>query len=418
MQHLLLIIIVAVIVLDFLLERLLDYLNSTFWSDELPQELASIYDADAYQKSQQYLRVNQRLALVAESLNFILVLGMVLLGGFALVDQWARLISDHPVVTALVFFGILGLATDLISTPFAVYATFVIEERFGFNTTTVRTFILDKLKAWGLGIIMGGGLLALIVWIYTVSGEWFWLLAWGAISLFSIFMSLFYSTLIVPLFNKQTPLGQGELRDAIEAYANEAGFRLRNIYVIDGSRRSTKANAYFTGFGPKKRIVLYDTLIRDHSTDELVAVLAHEVGHYKKKHTLLGIALSIIHTGVLLFILSLFIGNPALSSALGASQPSFHIGIIAFGVLYSPISNILGLLMNMLSRRHEYTADRFAATTYRPDSLQQALIKLSVKSLSNLRPHPAYVFYHYSHPPLLQRLAALESVKQTVNRAD
>ena len=407
MAQTLLYIIVAILVVDFILERVLDWLNSTYWSDELPAELEGIYDAEEYKRSQQYLKVNHRFSMVTSSLNFVLVLAMVLFGGFALVDQWARQLTSDPILMALIFFGILGLAADLLGTPFSAYATFVIEERFGFNTTTVKTFILDKLKGWGMGIIIGGGLLALIVWIYTIAGEWFWLIAWGAISGFSIFMSMFYSDLIVPLFNKQTPLEEGELRDAIEAYAASVGFQLRDIYVIDSSKRSTKGNAYFTGFGPKKRIVLYDTLIRDHSTDELVAVLAHEVGHYKKKHTLLGMVLSVLHTGIMLFILSLVIDSPVLSQALGAGEPSFHMGLVAFGVLYAPLSSILGLLMNMLSRRHEYAADRFAGETYRAGSLSAALKKLSVKNLSNLRPHPAYVFVHYSHPPLLKRLEAL-----------
>lgn len=408
MAQTILYIIVGIIVLDFVLERVLDYLNTTLWSNELPKELEGIYDADQYRKSQDYLRENERFSQLTEGLNFVLVLGMILLGGFALADQWARHFTSHPVAMALIFFGIIGLAADLISTPFSVWSTFVIEQRFGFNTTTVRTFILDKLKGWAVGLLLGGGLLALIVWIYTISGSWFWLIAWGAISLFTVFMSMFYSNIIVPLFNKQTPLEEGELREAIQAYADRTGFRLANIFVIDGSKRSTKANAYFTGLGFKKRIVLYDTLIRDHTIDELVAVLAHEIGHYKKKHTLLGTVLSILHTGILLFIMQWFIGNPLLSEALGAKQPSFHMGIIAFGVLYTPLSMILGLLMNMLSRRHEYAADRFAAETFNPASLQEALKKLSVKNLSNLRPHPAYVFFHYSHPPLLRRLAALE----------
>jgi len=408
--QILLYIIAGIIILDFILERILDYLNSSYWSDELPAELEGIYSPEDYRRSQQYLRVNQRFAWLTESLNFVLVLAMVLLGGFALVDQWARHFTSNPILMALIFFGIIGLAADLIGTPFSVYATFVIEEKFGFNKTTARTFILDKIKGWGLGLLIGGGLLAFIVWIYTISGIFFWLIAWGAISGFSIFMAMFYSNLIVPLFNKQTPLEAGPLREAIESYAKGAGFRLKDIYVIDGSKRSTKANAYFTGIGPKKRIVLYDTLIKDHSVEELVAVLAHEVGHYKKKHTLLGIFLSVVHTGIMLFILSLFIDNPVLSKALGAGEPSFHMGIIAFGVLYAPLSSVLGLLMNILSRRHEYAADRFAALTYRAELLQEALKKLSVKNLSNLRPHPAYVFFHYSHPPLLKRLEALGTV--------
>jgi len=399
--------ILIIVILDFLLERLLDYLNRTYWSDELPAVLRDIYDPDRYKKSQQYLRTNHRFSQITETFNFILLIGMLFLGGFAFLDQLVRQITGHPILMALLFFGILGFVADLLGTPFSAYATFVIEERFGFNKTTVKTFLLDKLKGWFLGLIIGGGLLALIVWIYMVTGQWFWLIAWSVISSFTIFMAMFYSNLIVPLFNKQTPLEPGELREAIEAFAAKANFPLRDIFVMDGSKRSSKANAYFTGLGKKKRIVLYDTLIKDHPNEELVAVLAHEIGHYKKKHTTVGIITSIVQTGIMLFILSLFIDNPELSLALGSPEPSFHMGVLVFGILYTPLSMALGLILNILSRKHEYAADRYASVHYRPDSLKDALIRLSVNNLSNLRPHPAYVFFYYSHPPLLKRLQAI-----------
>lgn len=410
MDHLILILIIAILLVGYIAERILDYLNSTFWSDELPEELKGIYDADKYKKSQAYLRVKQRFSVVTDSISLVVMLLMLMLGGFAWLDQVVRGWTTHPIPIALCFFGILGLAADLLSTPFSVYSTFVIEERFGFNKTTPRTFILDKLKGWLLGAIIGGGLLSLIIWIYLSTGNLFWVLTWVTISLFSVFMTMFYSTLIVPLFNKQTPLAEGELRNAIEQFAVKVRFKLDNIFVIDGSKRSKKANAYFSGLGARKRIVLYDTLIADHSVDELVAVLAHEVGHYKKRHTRTGIILSVTQTGLMLYILSLFIGNPLLSQALGAELGSFHMGILAFGILYSPISMILGMGMNYLSRRHEYEADRFAGVHYDARSLQEALKKLSVNNLSNLRPHPAYVFAYYSHPPVLKRLEALEAV--------
>ncbi len=410
MVHTLLTAIIIILAVGFIVERILDYLNSTYWSDELPDELKGIYDPEKYRKSQAYLRVKQRFSILTDSFSLAVMLLMLLLGGFAWMDNLVREHTTHPILMALFFFGILGLAADLLFTPFSVYSTFVIEERFGFNKTTPKTFILDKLKGWLLGAILGGGILSLIIWIYLVTGPLFWVLAWLAISLFSVFMTMFYSTLIVPLFNRQTPLEAGELRDSIEAFAAKVGFRLDNIFVINGSKRSRKANAYFSGLGAKKRIVLFDTLIADHTTDELVAVLAHEVGHYKKKHTLTGILLSIAQTGLMLFILSLFIGNPLLSQAVGATEGSFHMGILAFGILYSPISMILGLGMNYLSRIHEYAADRFAGENFDARSLQEALKKLSVNNLSNLRPHPAYVFVYYSHPPVLKRLEALEAV--------
>jgi STE24 endopeptidase len=262
-----------------------------------------------------------------------------------------------------------------------------------------------------LGAIIGGGLLALIIYIYQLTTTQFWIYAWIVITAFSVFMVLFYSNLIVPLFNKQTPLPDGDLKSAIEAFATKVGFKLDNIYVIDGSKRSTKANAYFTGFGAKKRIVLYDTLINDMTTNELVAVLAHEIGHYKKHHVIWSLLLGVVQTGITLFLFSLFVGSADLSAALGVESPSFHIGLVAFGLLYSPISMITGLLLNVFSRKNEYEADAFAAKYFSATELASALKKLSVKNLSNLRPHPLYVFFHYSHPTLLQRLKALDRKK-------
>jgi len=409
MEKILFITILLIVILDFLVERILDYLNTTRWSNDLPAELEGIYDSERYRKSQLYLKANHKFSQLTEAFNFFLVVAMLLLGGFAFLDSFIRQYTTNPILLALMFFGMLGFVADILGTPFSVYATFVIEERFGFNKTTVKTFILDKLKGLLLAALIGGGLLALVVWIYGITGQWFWLIAWGVISFFTLFMTLFYSNIIVPLFNKQTPLEPGELRDAIETFAVKTGFKLKNIFVIDGSKRSTKANAYFSGLGRKKRIVLYDTLIKDHSTEELVAVLAHEIGHYKKKHTLKGMVVSVVHTGLMLFILSRFLGSPYLSGALGASEPSFHLSVLAFGILYTPISIFLGMLMNVFSRKHEFEADRFSATNYNGKSLGDALIRLSVNNLSNLRPHPAYVFFYYSHPPLLKRLQAINA---------
>ncbi len=402
------IIIITILVADFALERFLDYLNSRKWSADLPDELRDVYDADQYRKQQEYKKANDRFSLLTSSFSLILIMLMLFLSGFSLVDGWARSITQHPVLVVLVFFGILGLASDIINTPFSIYDTFVIEEKFGFNKTSPVTFVTDKLKGWMLGALIGGGLLSLFVWFYHLTTSLFWIYAWILATLFSAFMAMFYSSLIVPLFNKQTPLEQGELRDAISAFSQKAGFRLDNIFVIDGSKRSTKANAYFTGLGPRKRIVLYDTLIRELSTREIVAVLAHEIGHYKKKHTLTGMLSGVIQTGFTLYILSLFIGNPALSEALGAGEPSFHMGLIAFGILYSPISLLAGLIMNYVSRKNEYSADRYVKENDEADALVSALKKLSSKNLSNLTPHLVYVFFHYSHPTLLQRIRALE----------
>ncbi len=411
MEKTLFVIILLILIFDYSFDRILDALNASRWSTRLPRELQDIYDEGKYRTSQNYFKENMRLGIITSTLSFLLVLGMLILGGFGWLDQLVRQYTEHPVAMALLFFGLLGLAADVLSTPFDIYGTFVIEERYGFNRTTPKTYVLDKLKGWLLAIIFGGIILSVFVWFYSFAGPLFWVYIWIFITAFSLFMTLFYSTLIVPLFNKQTPLEQGPLREAIEQYAHRQGFQLKDIYVIDGSRRSTKANAYFSGLGSRKRIVLFDTLVKDHSIEELVAVLAHEVGHYKKKHTLKGILFSIAQTGVMLYLLSLFINRPELSYALGAQQHSFHMGLLAFGLLYAPVSLLLGMFTNYLSRKHEYQADAYAARTYQPEPLQQALKKLSVNNLSNLRPHPVYVFVHYSHPPLLKRLKFLDQFK-------
>ena len=404
-------IILAIIIINYLLERFLDYLNLKHIITDLPPELKDVYDKERYHKSQVYKSVNTKFSFITTAFSLILILAMLFLGGFGFVNDLAYSISEKYIFVALIFFGILFLVSDILSVPFSVYDTFVIETKFGFNKTTVSTFIKDKLKSWLLAITIGGGLLALIIWFYMLTGPRFWIFTWIAISVFTIFMTMFYSNIIVPLFNKQTPLAEGSLRQAIEAFSQKAGFKLTNIYVIDGSKRSTKANAYFTGLGSKKRIVLYDTLVNDLSEDEIVAVLAHEIGHYKKKHTLTGTVLGIIQMGLTLFILSLLLNNPKLSEAMGVGVPNFHISLIAFAILYSPVSLILGLLMHLLSRKNEYAADKFATINYNGEALISALKKLSEKNLSNLTPHPLYVFFHYSHPTLLQRIRNIRSLK-------
>ncbi len=401
-------IIIAIIILDFAFERYLSYLNSTMWSNALPEAFKGIYDEEKYRKSQDYFKDNQKFGHLTSSFSLVLILGMLFFAGFAFIDSWAGQYASNAILIALLFFGVLGLGMDILTTPFSLYDTFVIEERYGFNKTTLKLFFTDKLKGWLLGAIIGGGILALIIWLYLSTGKYFWLFAWGFVTIFMIFMTMFYSTLIVPIFNKQTPLEEGELRNSIEKFCAKVGFKLDNVFVIDGSKRSTKANAYFSGLGKKKRIVLYDTLIKDLTTEEIVAVLAHEIGHYQKKHTQKGMVLSIVQTGITFFILGWFIGNPALSEALGVERSAFHISLIAFGILYSPISTILGLGMNILSRKNEFEADAFAKENYSGTYLASALKTLTVTNLGNLRPHPLYVFFNYSHPPILERLKRLE----------
>ncbi len=399
--------IVAIVIFDYVVERLLDYLNMQRMGSALPPELKGIYDTEKYNKQQRYQWENTRFSIISSTFSLILVLGFLFLGGFALLQTWVDGITQQEVLQALIYFAVLMFAQDIVGLPFQLYGTFVIEEKYGFNKTNAKVFVLDKLKGWLLSALIGAPVLAAITWFYYATTNMFWIYAWILVGGFSLFFTLFYSNLIVPLFNKQTPLEDGELRSAIDGFAQKVNFPLKDIYVIDGSKRSTKANAYFTGLGSKKRIVLYDTLINDLSTEEVVAVLAHEVGHYKKKHTLWGIIVSILQMGLLFFLVSLFVGSPYLSGALGIEKPLFHIGIIAFGMLYSPFSTITGLLMNIWSRKNEYQADRFAGDFYKGEHLINALKKMSVNHLSNLTPHPAYIFFYYSHPSLYQRIKAL-----------
>ncbi|MFH0758715.1 MAG: M48 family metallopeptidase [Bacteroidota bacterium] len=407
MYNTIFVVIIGVLFFGYVLDQILDLLNLKHTAPALPDELKGIFDEEEYRQSQLYKRDNTRFSFVTSTLSLVVMAAVFFLGGFGWLDRWISGFISNYILLVLVFFGILGFASDILTTPFALYGTFVIEERYGFNRTTAKTFILDKLKGWLLGLIIGGGLLALVTWIYLITGTWFWLVVLGVVTLFSIFMTMFYSNLIVPLFNKQIPLEEGSLRSRIEEFAISVDFRLDNIYVMDGSKRSSKANAYFTGLGPKKRIVLFDTLINDLEEEEIVAVLAHEVGHNKKRHTTSGLILSVVQTAFTLYLFSLFVGEDSFAVALGGSEASFHLGLIAFGVLYSPISMLLGIGTNMVSRRNEYQADRYARDHCNAENLISSLKKLSKSTLSNLTPHPAYVFFHYSHPTLLQRIRAM-----------
>ncbi len=401
--------IIGILIFGYLFDQFLDYLNATKRSSVLPDELKEIYDDEKYKKSQDYEKANYRFSIVTSSFNLVLILIFLYISGFAVIDEIARYYTSNIILIALIFFGIIMFASDILHIPFEIYDTFVIEKKFEFNKTTPKTFILDKIKGWILTALIGGGLLALITWFYDSVGNTFWIYAWIAVSIFTIFMNMFYTTLIVPLFNKLSPLEDGQLKDQITEFCSKVDFKLNNIYKIDGSKRSTKANAYFSGLGKKKKIVLFDTLIEKLSIEEVVAVLSHEVGHYKKKHTLISIVTAIIQTGLTLYILSLFVGNPDLSKALGSDIPGFHLGLITFGFLYSPISTIIGLFLNIISRKNEYAADQFASEKYKGKHLQDALKKLSVNNLSNLTPHPLYVFFNYSHPTLLQRLRFIKT---------
>ncbi|MDN3594729.1 M48 family metallopeptidase [Zunongwangia endophytica] len=396
-------IIVGIILADFIFDKILDTLNARHFDDPIPPELSDVYDKAAYEKSQRYKKERYKFGILTSGFSLVLTLGFLFFDGFEWVDTIARGFSNNEILIALIFFGIIMIGSDILTTPFSYYSTFVIEEKYGFNKTSKSTFLVDKIKGWLLMAILGGGILALIIWFYQFAGADFWWYAWILVAVFSIFLNMFYAKLVVPLFNKQSPLENGSLRTKIENYAQSVGFKLDNIFIIDGSKRSTKANAYFSGFGSEKRITLFDTLVNDLEEEEIVAVLAHEVGHYKKKHIIFNLVASVLTTGFTLWLLSLFVGNPLLSNALGVDIPSFHIGLIAFGILYSPISEITGLLMNLISRKFEYQADNYARHTYNSENLISSLKKLSKNSLSNLTPHKTYVFWHYSHPSLLQR---------------
>lgn len=396
-------ILISILIISFIVDKVLDALNAKHYKDPIPPELSDVYEEEDYLKSQNYKKANDRFSSIASSISLVVTLFFFYLDGFAFVDEWARTFSDNTIIIALLFFGSIMFASDLLSTPFSYYHTFIIEEKFGFNKTTLKTFLVDKIKGWLMSAILGGLLLSIIIWFYEAVGSNFWLYAWGIIAVFVFFMNMFYARLIVPLFNKQTPLCDGSLKTKIQDYAQKVGFKLDKIVVIDGSKRSTKANAYFSGFGSEKRVTLFDTLIKDLEEEEIVAVLAHEVGHYKRKHILFNLIISILIMGFTFWLLSLFIGNPILSEALNVASPSFHIGLIAFGILYSPISELTGLIMNFISRIFEYQADNYAKETFDAAPLISGLKKLNKNSLSNLTPHPAYVFVYYSHPTLLQR---------------
>nr|WP_299341663.1 M48 family metallopeptidase [Allomuricauda sp.] len=402
-------IIIFILTAQYLIHQLLEYLNAQRFTSSVPDELRDVFDEEEYQKSQLYKKTNYRFGLLSDGFSLLVTLAFLIFGGFEWIDSMLRTITNQAIPMALLFFGIIAIGSSILGIPFSYYQTFVIEERFGFNKTTKALFFSDIVKGWLLTALFGGGILALFIWFYQGTGPDFWLYTWALLAFVTLVLNLFYSRFIVPIFNKQTPLEEGKLKSAIENYAKKVGFELNKIFVIDGSKRSTKANAYFSGFGREKRVTLFDTLINDLDEDEIVAVLAHEVGHYEKKHIVFNLLVSIGLMGFTLYILSLFINNPEISLAIGVSTPSFHAGLVGFIILYSPISEITGLAMNFLSRKFEFQADDYAKKTFAADPLITSLKKLSKNNLSNLTPHPAYVFVHYSHPPLVERIRNLKA---------
>ncbi|KPM30468.1 Ste24 endopeptidase [Croceitalea dokdonensis DOKDO 023] len=399
--------VIGILTAQFLLDTLLDYLNFKRFNTHVPPEVRDVYDADNHQKSLAYKKANHTFGIYNESCSFLLTLLFLCFGGFDWLDGWLRTFLENPIGLALAFFGILMLGSSVLSLPFSYYRTFVIEEKFGFNKTTLKTFVLDLLKGWLLTAVLGGGILALVIWLVQQLGPNFWWYAWALFSVLMICINFCYTKLIVPLFNTLSPLEEGKLKKAIETYAERVGFELKHIFVIDGSKRSTKANAYFSGFGKQKQVTLYDTLIHDLEEQEIVAVLAHEVGHYKRRHIIFNMVTSMVLTGGTLFLFSVFVNHPELSHAIGVSKPSLHASLVGFALLYCPISTLTGLVMNYVSRQFEFQADDYAKQTFAAAPLISSLKKLSQHSLSNLSPHPAYVFFHYSHPPLVDRIRNL-----------
>lgn len=398
----------GVLVFGFLVRKILGFLNVKNPVPAVPETLSQYLSTAKLEESKAYQIENFWFKAIAGTFSFILTFLFIAMGWFGTIDTWVSGFGFAPLVKSLVFFGLIFIGSDILSLPFDYYGTFVIEEKYGFNKTSVKTFFTDKIKGYVLSIIVGGGLLMVFLWLIHQMGDHFWWQFWIVSAVFMVLVNLFYTAWILPLFNKLTPLEDGELKGKIFQYARSVDFPLDNIFVIDGSKRSSKANAFFSGFGKRKKVVLYDTLLDQHPPDELVAVLAHEVGHYKKKHIIWGMSLSVLQVGLMLFLLAQFIFSERMSMALGGQAWSAELNIIGFTMLFTPISMVLGMGMNWLSRKNEFEADNYAKSTFSGEPLAEALKTLSVKTLSNINPHPWYVFVNYSHPPLLERLSRLE----------
>jgi STE24 endopeptidase len=399
--------IIGLVVFNYLFSTVLDFVNAKNWRTEIPPIMKDYYNKEKYVKAKNYSKEKGRVSLISSTISSSITILFLASGGYGWLNNTISNYYEIPFLKSGFFFLALFILSDVISIPFSCFNTFVIEEKYGFNKMTVKTFVMDKIKGYLLTIIVGGLLLFGAIYLVSILEKGFWLWLWISLSLLMVFVNMFYADLIVPIFNKLTPLETGSLRDNIESYTKKIGYSLKNIYIIDGSKRSSKANAFFSGLGPRKTIALYDTLVNNHTEEELVAVLAHEVGHYKKKHVLTSLFLSIFQLGLMCFLLEICLKVGEISQALGGKDIEFHLGLIAFGILYSPLGTILSILMNLNSRRNEFEADAFAKETYDGVALATALKNLSVDSLSNLYPHPFYIFIHYSHPPLLKRLKAL-----------
>jgi len=402
--------IIIVLLGNYLLEQILSYLNIKALVNKVPGEFQEVFDAEKYRKSQEYTKATSKFEQVQSTVSILVLLIFLLAGGFNSVDIFIRSFNQGEIITGILYIACLILLSSILSLPFSFYSTFIIEERFGFNNTTKKTFFSDIIKGIILSILIGTPILYLILWFFETTGDLAWVYCWAGLTVISILLQFLAPVLIMPLFNKFTPLEDGTLKEKVIAFAQNASFSIQGIYTMDGSKRSSKLNAFFTGFGKFRKIVFYDTLLEQLDNDEIIAVLAHEMGHYKHHHLMKIMAISICHTGLLFFLLSLFIGNENLFAAFQMEHLSIYGALIFFSFIFSPLSLLLGIAVNVLTRKHEFQADRYAAN---PPSHGTALIsglkKLSLANLSNLTPHPAMVFFHHSHPPVLERIRALRN---------
>jgi STE24 endopeptidase len=395
---------VIIVITTYLLETWLDHLNQRTARNPLDSKIANLYDPSELERSIAYSAERTRFGFYSSSFSTALMILALGLGWFAALDNWVRDRFENQILISLAFIGLISVISWWLTLPFSLYSTFKIEAKYGFNKTTPKTYIQDVLKGTLLSVLIGGSILAVVIWIYQELGKNFWIWAWALVATFSLVMFMFGTSLILPLFNKLTLVPEGELRSEIESYARSQGYEIGRLFVMDGSRRSTKANAFFSGLGKSKTIVLFDTLIEKLNTKEIVAVLAHEIGHYKKKHTLSMFLLSNLQSFMIFALLGWLLQFESLSTALGADQASFHLSALAFFILFTPLNILLGLANNSWSRKCEFEADTFAKETYATDSMITALKKISTDSLANLSPHPIYVKFNYSHPTLIQRI--------------
>ena len=403
-------IIIGALILEYFLSTVSSVLNMNSIAEDVPDGFQSHYDGEKYAKSQTYLKDNTRFGLLSSTFSLALTLIVIHTGLFGILDHIVRAQTVHPILAGLLFFGIIFIINDMINLPFSLYGTFVIEEKYGFNKTTAKTFMLDKLKGYALTVILGSVVIGPILYFFNTYGENGWWIAWGLITAFMIAVQPLFVHVIAPMFNKFTPLEEGELRTTIESFAEKVNFPIARIDMMDGSRRSAHSNAYFSGFGKWRRIALFDTLLEKHSTEEIVSVVAHEVGHYKKKHIIFGTILGIIETGIMLFIFNLLMNDPALFAVFGVENVSVYGGLIFFGMLYSPVSLVTSIFTTALSRKNEYEADTYSLeNTQNKEALVSMLKGLAANNLSHLTPHPLMVFLSYSHPPVMDRIAAVNN---------